>query len=303
MKKFILLLIVISSASIVKSQQLPQVTQYMENNYAINPAIAGMDDYYQLKTTVRNMWSGVDGAPKTTILSIYGRQKENAGIGGMVYSDQAGATSRIGGNVSYAHHFSLSSTLKMSLSLSAGFLQYKLIKSQLNIQDVDDPLLSGADVVKVVPDAIFGVNAYAKNWYVGISIPQLIGNNIDFVNPNDTNDITGEGKLLRHYYVLGAYKHNLNPFWSIEPSLLLKNMSTSTQFDVGVRATWDDKLWFGTGYRNNGDISALAGYSIQERYIIGYSYDMPSSELGASHEFVLGIRFIPLREEEIIPAK
>ena len=273
----------------------------MENNYAVNPAIAGMYDYYQLKTTVRNMWAGIDGAPKTTILSVYGKKSESMGLGGMVYSDQAAAISRIGGNVSYAHHFSLSDNVKISLALSAGFLQYKILNSQLQFNDDGDPYGQGGDVVRSLPDATFGINTYGNNWYFGISIPQLLANNVDHLDPNlyIANPSENTGKLERHYYILGAYKHMLNPFWSIEPTLLLKNSTTTTQFDIGMRATWDDKFWFGSGYRDNGEISALAGYTIQERYIIGYSYDM-LNKLGPSHEFVLGIRFLPLRQEEII---
>ena len=105
MKKLILILLFTVPLSVItKAQQLPQITQYMENNYAINPAFAGVYDYYQLNTTVRNMWVGVPDAPKTTILSIYGKRSENIGIGGGVYSDQAAALSRIGGNVSYSYH-------------------------------------------------------------------------------------------------------------------------------------------------------------------------------------------------------
>jgi len=301
MKKLIILLISVCFGYTVKAQQLPQIAQYMINNYAVNPAIAGMEDHYQVKTTIRNMWGGIEGAPQTTILSIYGKKSENMGLGGIVYSDKAGATSRIGGNVSYTHHFALSTSIKMSMGLSAGFLQYRLAKNQLTVLDPDDPFFQGGDVVRSIPDATFGLNAYAKNWYIGLSIPQLIGNNLDLLDGNfyANWDKESEGKLLRHYYILGAYEHVLNPFWSIEPSLLMKSVSTSNQFDIGIKATWDDKLWFGTGYRTSGEISALAGYSIQDRYIIGYSYDM-HSDLGASHEFVLGIRFIPLKQEEVL---
>ena len=42
----------------------------MINNYAVNPAIAGMHDYYQV-VTIRNQWVGINDAPRTTILSIY----------------------------------------------------------------------------------------------------------------------------------------------------------------------------------------------------------------------------------------
>jgi len=302
MKKFILILLFAVSVSVVlKAQQLPQITQYMENNYAINPAFAGMYDYYQLNTTVRNMWVGVPDAPKTTILSIYGKRSENIGIGGSVYSDQAAALSRIGGNVSYAYHTKLSDQIKISLSLSAGFLQYKIIKDQTSVQNPNDPLFIGGDVIRSLPDATFGTVVYANRWYVGISVPQLLANKVDHQDRNVINsqdDTDGDGKLDRHYYIVGAYKHEINPFWTVEPTVLFKSSSTTNQFDVGVRGIWDDKLWLGTSYRSNGDISAIAGYTISDRYTIGYSVDM-LNDLGMTHEFVLGIKFLGLQQDQL----
>tara|TARA_B100001093_G_scaffold519883_1_gene611153 strand:+ start:65740 stop:66657 length:918 start_codon:yes stop_codon:yes gene_type:complete len=303
MKKFILILLFAVPVSVVlKAQQLPQITQYMENNYAINPAFAGMYDYYQLNTTVRNMWDGVPDAPKTTILSIYGKRSENIGIGGSVYSDQAGALSRIGGNVSYAYHTKLSDQIKISLSLSAGFIQYKIIKGQTNVQDPNDPLFVGGDVIRSLPDATFGTVVYANKWYAGISVPQLLANNVNHQDRNAMNfqdDTDGDGKLDRHYYIVGAYKYEINPFWTVEPTFLFKSSSTTNQFDVGVRGIWDDKLWLGTSYRSNADISAIAGYTISDRYTIGYSVDMSNSELGMSHEFILGIKFLGLQQNQL----
>ena len=300
MKKFIILLISFGCFATLNAQQLPQLTQYMVNNYAVNPAIAGMHDYYQANTTIRNMWVGVEGAPKTTLLSIYGKKGDNMGIGGMVYSDQAGSTSRIGGSVSYSHHFALSEDVRVALALSGGFLQYRLVKSELSVQNQMDPMFAGGDVVRSIPDATFGLNTYGKNWYAGVSIPQLISSNIDLIDRNfyNNSEQESEGKLVQHFYVMGAYKHVMNPFWSLEPSVLLKTVTTATQFDINVKATWDDKLWFGTGFRTNGELTALLGYSISDRYIIGYSYDM-LNDLGTSHEFVLGIKFLPLNQTEI----
>ena len=45
MKKISILIIAICFGGMLKAQQLPQITQYMLNNYAVNPAVAGMDDY------------------------------------------------------------------------------------------------------------------------------------------------------------------------------------------------------------------------------------------------------------------
>jgi len=104
--------------------------------------------------------------------------------------------------------------------------------------------------------------------------------------------------------VLGAYKLDVNDSWSIEPSFFLKSVEAAPlQTDFGIKATISD-VFLGMGYRNNGDMTALFGYSIQDRYIIGYSYDMLSSDLSnystGSHEFMIGIRFVAANESEIM---
>ena len=70
MKKLTLLFVSIFMGSMLQAQQLPQLSQFMLNDFAVNPAIAGMNDYYQIKTSVRNQWVGIEDAPKTTLLSI-----------------------------------------------------------------------------------------------------------------------------------------------------------------------------------------------------------------------------------------
>ena len=315
MKKLTLLFVSIFMGSMLQAQQLPQLSQFMINDFAVNPAIAGMDDYYQIKTSVRNQWVGIEDAPKTTLLSIYGKSSNHVGLGGSVFNDQVGPTSRSGASLTYAYHFNLTNEVKMAMALSGGFTQFKLDKAGWNNYHSDDPLMDGAEVVNLVPDATFGFNTHGKNWYIGAAIPQLLTMNLnliddDFVriyntNSNTLDDVESNGKLAQHFYVLGSYKHDFNPFWSIEPSLLLKAVGAAPlQADFGIKTTYDDKLWFGMDYRNNGEMAALLGYSIQERYMIGYSYDIPSSDMsdytGGSHEFMIGIRFLAANESEIM---
>ena len=290
-----------------KAQQLPQITQYMINNYAVNPAVAGMYDYYQVKTTIRNQWTGITDAPRTTILSIYGRKSDNVGLGGLVFNDQTGPTSKIGGSASYTYSFAMTRTIKMSFALSGGFTQFKLTKAGMNIEDGLDPVMQGGDVVRTIPDATFGFNVFGNKWYFGAAIPQLLTMNLNLMDDDFSRiyDTYSEGSLARHFYVLGAYKHDFNPFWSIEPSLLLKTVSSAPlQADFGLKANYNDKFWLGMGYRNNGEMAALLGYSIQDRYTIGYSYDILSSNMsdysGGSHEFMIGIRFLAADESEIL---
>ncbi len=300
MKRLLILAVIITCGFTLKAQQLPQITQYMINDYAINPALAGMENFYQVKTTIRNQWVGVADAPRTTILSIYGSRSKHVGLGALVFNDQSGPTSRIGGSASYTYSFQLLQSIDLAFALSGGFTQFKITKQGLNVLDANDKLLLGGDVVRTAPDATFGFNFSGEKWYVGMSIPHLLSSNLDLMGDDYQRiyEYVSEGELTQHFYILGAYEHSFNTF-AIEPSILFKAVSGApAQLDLGIKTTYNDNLWIGMNYRDNGELSALAGYSIDERYVIGYSYDMMST-LGPSHEFMLGIRFVPIKESEI----
>src|SRR5210317_2569417 len=46
-------------------QQLPMYTQYIQNGFMINPAMAGHDGYTSFNTTARQQWLGFKEAPQT----------------------------------------------------------------------------------------------------------------------------------------------------------------------------------------------------------------------------------------------
>ena len=308
MKKITILILIVSTAFVANAQQLPQFTQYMINDYVFNPAIAGTESSYQMKTNIRNQWVGVTDAPRTTVLSIYGKYREsNVGLGGVVFNDQVGPTSRTGLSLSYAYHFSLTDNMKMSLAVSGGFTQMKIDPSLLNVFDLDDPIMNGGVLESSVPDATFAFYLYSKDWYVGASIPQLLNSNLGFFDDKyiDAYNIDPDGSLERHYFAMAGYKWKVNYDYVVEPSVLLKSVTPAPiVVDIGLKVTYQNKLWMGTNYRTNGDIGLLLGYSIGDRYLIGYSYDMITSGLGdytsGSHEFMLGIRFAPATEKEIM---
>ena len=300
MKRISILLFVICFGGLLKAQQLPQITQYMNNNYVINPAVAGMYDYYQVNTTIRNQWAGINDAPRTSVISIYGRHSEHVGLGGTVYNDVTGPTSRIGGAASYTYAFQLTQKVKLSLALQGGFTQFKIIKN-IPVRDPNDPLMLGGDVVRTLPDATFGFNVSGNKWYIGAAIPQLLSSELklmddDFARIYDTT--SQNGKLASHIYVLGSYTYDINPTISIEPSFFLKSVAgAKTQIDFGVKSEYKEMIWVGMNYEMNNDLSSIAallGYKINDRFNIGYSYGMPSSATSSyhsgSHEFMLGIK-------------
>jgi len=302
MKRISILLFAICFAVSLSAQQLPQITQYMNNNYVINPAVAGLYDYYQVNTTIRNQWAGMNEGPRTSVISIYGKHNNKVGLGGTVYNDVTGPTSRIGGSASYTYTFQLKKELKLSLALQAGFTQFKIIKNNIPVRDQNDPLMSGGDVVRTLPDATFGLNLSGEKWYIGAAIPQLLSSELnlmddDFARIYDTT--SQNGKLASHFYILGSYLYEINEVISLQPTLFLRSISgAKTQIDLGIKAEYKEMIWAGMNYKMNNDLSALAallGYNINERFNIGYSYGLPTSNTNSyytgSHEFMLGVKF------------
>ena len=92
-KKLILVLVLFLFVQESKSQQLPIFSQYMFNDYVINPGVAGTFDYIPLRMTYRNQWTGFTGAPKTFTLTAHSAVSDHIGLGSMLYTDVTGPIS------------------------------------------------------------------------------------------------------------------------------------------------------------------------------------------------------------------
>jgi hypothetical protein len=54
------------------AQQRHYYTQYILNNFIINPAVAGIENYWDVKASHRVQWVGLPDAPVTTYLTMNG---------------------------------------------------------------------------------------------------------------------------------------------------------------------------------------------------------------------------------------
>ena len=70
MKILFILGAILMTGSMSFAQQQPQYTQYIINNYIINPALSGIENYTDVKISHRHQWVGVDNSPVTTYFTI-----------------------------------------------------------------------------------------------------------------------------------------------------------------------------------------------------------------------------------------
>jgi type IX secretion system PorP/SprF family membrane protein len=294
MKKITTFLIFMYVAINAMAQQVPLYTQYMLNEYIINPAAGGKDDFFEAKSNNRYQWKGITDAPRTYILSLNGPMRsKKVGLGGYLFTDITGPTRRTGIYGSYAYHLKINDKIKLGLGLSAGILQFSVDGSKIKLHDAADDALSGNLRSVILPDFGFGLYLYAKQFSIGFSAPQLVQNKLELYE--STSNIAS--KLEDHYFVSGAYRFITSNKFVFEPYVLVKVLKpVPTQIDLGIKATYNDMLWIGGAFRSKDAYSAMLGVCMKKHLTFAYAHDFTFSNLknysSGTHEILVGLKFI-----------
>lgn len=276
----------------LQGQQLPHYTQYMFNEFVLNPAIAGVYNHYQIRTNHRFQWVGLADPPLTNSISFFGpHAKLDMGYGGYIYNDVTGPTSRTGFTGAYAYNIAIDGTMRLSMGISVSLLQYRIDGTQLNPKDVSDPSLLNMVSTSYMPDAGLGAYLYAEDFYVGLSVAQLLNNKIKIFENKD-----GLNRLKTHLNLVGGYHYEINSDWMLEPSVMIKGTAPrELSFDVTARVEWQRMAWGAVSYRFHDAVSILVGYRYEDLLIFGYSYDIGLSSIRkyntGTHEIMIGYRF------------
>ncbi len=267
MKKTIAILLTIIISFVGISQQLTFNSQYMLNQYLINPAAAGTKDYMLISTSFRQQWAGFNDAPRTQMLSAHSLIGDNMGIGGIIYNDMVGPLRNIGLQVSYSYHLKINDNSKLGMGLSVSLAQHVLDGSNFVLNDPSDNTLNGASQKSFNPDGNFGLYYFNDKFFLGIAIPQLIENKLKF-----GDNIEKLNKQVRHYYLSSGYKFSLGENVELEPSILAKYaLASPFQFDINTRLIYKENLWTGVSYRHDESIVAQVGIQ-RDKFVIGYSF-------------------------------
>ena len=292
-----ILFLLISAKGTLFAQQIPSYTQFMFNTYVFNPAIAGTHNYYQVRLNNRFQWTGITDAPQTNSMSVYGPHgSKDMGFGGYIYNDATGPTSRNGLYGSYAYNLRVNNLMRLSMGLSAGLLQNRLDGTRIGLIDTSDPAMLGTVTSDFSPDATLGLYLYSHSFHVGFSAHQLFGNTLNFFDES-----TGLNKLKTHYYLTGGYKYFLSMDYALESSVIIRgSMPVPLQVDFNIKAHYQEFVWLGLSVRSQDAVSVLVGYTHENRFNFGYSYDMSFSPIrhhnSGSHEIFLGMRFNPVKQ-------
>lgn len=305
------------------AQQRPHYTQYILNNYIINPALTGIENYTDIKLSYRNQWVGFPGAPQTIYATIhapigkkdyrtsatsfqvpgenprgksyweeYTAAEPHHGVGASIIHYKTGYISRSYATVSYAYHLGLTPKLNLSAGFAAGISTINIDASKIDLANPVDPAVGGAaqELRKVKPELNAGLWLYSDRFFAGFAAQQIIPQKVTLV----TNDFY-KSTLVPHFFATTGYRFMTGEDVNIIPSVMLRYIPSMPLFvDVTVKAQYQDRLWVGGNYRLKEGFAAMAGLNISNAFNVSYSYDVNNSRYllqymqRGTHEIVLG---------------
>lgn len=321
-KRIVLAVTGVLLASLGKAQQKPQYTQYVINQFIINPALTGIENYVDVKLSHRRQWAGLKDAPVTSYFTIHGALNKkdyrttatsfqvdgtnprgndywsdytaaepHHGLGLQVVNDQTGPLRYMSAYATYAYHLGIGPRTSLSAGFGAGFFNASLDADKLNFGNtqVDPAVYANGVSSSTKPDLMAGLYLYGADYFLGASVQQLMGNSVYFSN----NRVGGGNKMTPHFFFTGGYRFIVDEDWNVIPSMMIKSVSPlPIQWDLNAKIQYRDFMWAGAGYRKDDGWNVMAGVNISRAFNLSYSYDRTTSVLNTvsngSHEIVLG---------------
>jgi type IX secretion system PorP/SprF family membrane protein len=299
MKKVVLsILLLLISIGSVFSQFDVQLSQYMFHISSFNPAAVGEGNMIQITGQDRIQWIGIPNAGQTTIFSINSPLKianTNNGIGFTFLNDKVGLFTNQSAHLQYAFKKKLGTNV-LSIGADVGFVSIgfngdsvrKIPIGDYHLID-EDPVIPKTSVVGMSLDINVGAFYSTPNYYAGISYSHI---NSPTVNWGDTLKFKPYGTL---YLTGGGNIVFADTKFVLKPSTLIKTDFSSFQCDLTARVEYNNKYWGGLSYRIQDAVVILAGINISGGLSIGYSYDLPTTQIlsvsSGSHEILVMYSF------------
>lgn len=307
---------------LMQAQQKPHYTQYILNQYIINPAITGIENYVDLKASHRRQWVGIQDAPLTTYFSIHGSLNKSSsktsptsfptpgenprgrsyweeyeapdphhGIGMQVVQDVTGPLSNLTAQATYAYHLPLNTNTTLSAGVGVGINRIGIDPNKLNFGDVTvDPVVFTSGILnKIRLDMSAGLYLYSADYFVGVSAQQIVPQPIDF---SDGYIRPQSGKTVPHVFATAGYRALIGENFNLIPSIMVKYVNpVPVQVEANFKLQYRSLAWLGASYRHLDGFAGMLGFNISNVQV-GYAYDYTTSRLNnfskGTHEFLIG---------------
>ena len=288
MKKLITTAIFSFAVLLCMAQQEQQYTQFMYNKLHLNPGYAGSHDAACITALIRSQWIGLEGAPKTQLVSFNTPLlNKRVGVGITLLRHTIGITTKWTAEGSYAYRIRLARG-ELGLGVQASvryfgkdFSDPRLVTTTGTV--AGDGSIPDGTQSKYVPNFGAGIYYQTNKFYFGVSVPRLLNNNIDFSSDNIV-----VGKEALHLNVMAGYDVYLNDDIKLKPQVLVKYAQNSPlDADINLSLVYKERYSLGATYRLGGStvtgfgesIDLLLAAQITDNLLFGLGYDITLSDI------------------------
>lgn len=209
----------------------PSGTQYFQNQYLSNPAMAGIEAGVHINAAYRRQWTGIDGAPTTKFFSADAAMGNRVGGGVHVFNDVAGLINRTRVAMTYAYHLPLTNPdQQLHFGLSLAWNVQRLDTKAVN-GDPNDPSIGGFNRRDNYFEAEYGMAYTDTKLTLQAAIP-----NVRSLFTGDNKAVDGGGI----FFTAASYRFAVNEsISSIEPKICYRGVrGYDNILDAGVNVSF-----------------------------------------------------------------
>jgi len=274
--------IAVCTVTSIKAQVNPFGSQYFQNQYLFNPAMAGLNAGFNINLAYSKQGIGVDGSQNMqSVTAEYQLQK--VGLGLAVLNDYSGLFRTSRAVVTYAYHIQLGGdNQKLNFGLSGGFVDQHIQSGDI-IGSQNDPSVANFNNNPIYFDGDFGVSYTSNKLTLQAALP-------DIKTVSSANN-TAEREV---FFTSASYKLGDPADMSLEPKLVFRQVRGFDKIvDAGANLAFDDNAFSLQGMYHSSN-SATFGFGLNKAsYSILAFYSTSTSALNAYNngDVELSLRF------------
>lgn len=285
----LLLVIVLAGTLPVKAQLSSFHAMYFQDQYLVNPAMAGIEGGLKINVGYQSLNTNAAGSPTAKYVTADYAAGERMGLGVLVNSDQAGLISRTRIMGTYAYHIHLNETDRLSMGLSVGINNSHFNTDQV-VGDQNDQSGALYNARPTYVDGDFGIAYTTSQITVQGAVPNL--RSVFFKKAD---------QLLAPYrssfFASIGYKVELNGdgnSTTIEPKIAYRGFKDlDGVIDLGANLSMiNNQINISAMYHTNQSASIGVGLGIKQVSVsFAYTNDMGPFRTFAANTFELGLKF------------
>lgn len=272
-----------------KGQDILTHNHFFLNPYIYNPAFAGKENRANIALNHRQQWTGIEGAPVTSFISLDIPLENRVNLGTKLINEQRSIINNTAVllTLGYTAPFSQDKRHALSFGISAGMMKQTVDKD--GSYNYDDPAVRGLFDNKTHLLGEFGIRYRLKDLNIGVALPSL------FVSYYASDQV--ELDPLQEVLFMADYTFVLSEDrLAFDPHFMYRiGDRHSKHFEVAGIFRFFETFWTGAVFRQNYGTAALVGLNLGKDIKLGYAYEFATSKLSGvsngSHEiqFTLGL--------------